>query len=131
MPQVLNVLAADTEPDQSLGDVLLPGADLESAGAFSERVRERLRSLYGQGLPLVTFSAGATAAAAPENIESLLKRADMALYAAKARGRDQPVVDGAAVVGNITLRPRPLTSSRSRETAVADSLSVGRVRSLL
>jgi diguanylate cyclase (GGDEF)-like protein len=88
--------------------VLLPGADLESACAFAERVRERLRRLPEQDFPAVTFSAGATAAVSPENIESLLKRADMALYAAKTRGRNRTVADGATVVcGDDAAAPSP------------------------
>ncbi|MGA8746547.1 MAG: diguanylate cyclase [Solirubrobacterales bacterium] len=78
---------------------LLPGAELEEARDFAERVRGRLRSVERPGVPLVTVSAGAGAAVAPLGIEQLLKRADMALYAAKSRGRDRTVVDGPHTLG--------------------------------
>lgn len=73
---------------------LLPGADLEESRDFAERVRRTLRSAEQPGVPMVTVSAGADAAIAPLGIEQLLKRADMALYAAKSRGRDRTVIDG-------------------------------------
>jgi diguanylate cyclase (GGDEF)-like protein len=79
--------------------VLLPGADLEEARDFAERVRGGLRAVEQPGVPAVTVSAGAGAAVAPLGIEQLLKRADMALYAAKSRGRDRIVVEGARNVG--------------------------------
>jgi diguanylate cyclase (GGDEF)-like protein len=78
---------------------LLPGADLEQARDFAERVRGRLRSIEQPGVPVVTVSAGAGAAVAPLGIEQLLKRADMALYAAKSRGRDRTVIDGPRTPG--------------------------------
>lgn len=73
--------------------VLLPGANLDQACEFTQRVRTALRARRGHGLPHVTISAGAAAAAAPESIELLVKRADMALYVAKSRGRDRTIVD--------------------------------------
>jgi diguanylate cyclase (GGDEF)-like protein len=73
---------------------LLPGADLELTRDYTERVRQALRlPAADPTLPVVTVSAGASAALAPESIEVVLKRADMALYAAKARGRDRTVLD--------------------------------------
>jgi diguanylate cyclase (GGDEF)-like protein len=79
---------------------LLPGADLEQTRLYSERVREALRlPATRPGLPTVTVSAGASAAVAPAGLDEILRRADMALYAAKARGRDQTVLDTSAVPG--------------------------------
>ncbi|MFN8218230.1 MAG: GGDEF domain-containing protein [Solirubrobacterales bacterium] len=73
--------------------VLLPGADRAEALAYAERVREALRGGGPPDTPRVTLSAGASTAVAPDGIEPLLKRADMALYAAKSRGRDRTVLD--------------------------------------
>jgi diguanylate cyclase (GGDEF)-like protein len=76
---------------------LLPGADLEQTREYTERVRRSLsQPPLDAKLPAVTVSAGASAAVAPELIEFLLKRADMALYAAKSRGRDRTVLDDRA-----------------------------------
>jgi diguanylate cyclase (GGDEF)-like protein len=73
---------------------LLPGADIEETRDYTERVREALRlAAEDLQLPSVTVSAGASAAVAPEGIEFLIKRADTALDAAKARGRDRTVID--------------------------------------
>ena len=77
---------------------LLPGADLEQTRAYSERVRRALALASDHTeTPQVTVSAGASAAVAPSSLEDPLRRADMALYAAKASGRDRTVTDLMAV----------------------------------
>jgi diguanylate cyclase (GGDEF)-like protein len=86
--------------------VLLPSCDME--GAFA--VAERLRLLVAGGrVPFdgahiaCTISAGVTVCDGEKlGLETLMKRADQALYAAKAGGRDrverwQPALVGAAV----------------------------------
>ena len=79
---------------------LLPGAGLERARLFAERVHLTLRAAPSSDhqLPAVTVSAGAAAGFAPDTIEALLKRADAALYEAKAAGRDRTVVDSQRTV---------------------------------
>jgi diguanylate cyclase (GGDEF)-like protein len=73
---------------------LLPGADLELTRAYTERVRAALTAPSDHpALPTVTVSAGVSATVTPESFEWLLKRADVALYAAKTLGRDRTVVD--------------------------------------
>ena len=84
---------------------LLPGANLEQTREYTERVRRALALASDHpGIPGITVSAGASAAIAPSSIEEPLRRADMALYAAKARGRDRTVLDVCAVptVGSFT-----------------------------
>jgi diguanylate cyclase (GGDEF)-like protein len=77
---------------------LLPGANLEETREYSERVRRALALASDHpGIPGITVSAGASAAVAPPSIEEPLRRADTALYAAKARGRDRTVLDVCAV----------------------------------
>lgn len=77
---------------------LLPGADLEQTCAYTERVRRALALASDHpGIPGITVSAGASAAVAPSGLEEPLRRADMALYAAKARGRNRTVLDVRAV----------------------------------
>src|SRR5690606_18314537 len=70
--------------------LLLPGADIAGARGCAERLRlcqeERSRA-EGDGPPSCTLSAGIAQYAAGEDIESLLRRADQALYAAKHEGR--------------------------------------------
>lgn len=77
---------------------LLPGADLEQTREYTERVRRALALASDHpGIPRVTVSAGASAALAPPSLEEPLRRADVALYAAKARGRNRTVLDVCAV----------------------------------
>jgi diguanylate cyclase (GGDEF)-like protein len=83
---------------------LLPGADLELTRAFTERVRAELnRFSEHPALPVVTVSAGVSAAVAPDSFEWLLKRADIALYSAKTLGRDRTVVDDGREVDDASL----------------------------
>jgi diguanylate cyclase (GGDEF)-like protein len=70
---------------------LLPGGEIADAQRFAERARSSLAVVGGSGAPSVTVSAGITAAVAPSDLESILNRADRALYEAKLRGRDQIV----------------------------------------
>jgi diguanylate cyclase (GGDEF)-like protein len=76
--------------------VLLPGADLEAAHAFAERLRQRIADtpllLEGHSFA-VTVSVG-IAALAPEDMrgDTALGRADKALYAAKRSGRNRVMV---------------------------------------
>jgi diguanylate cyclase (GGDEF)-like protein len=92
--------------------VLLPGADLDAASAFAERVRQavatpgresgRRRIGLSESLRL-TISAGVSSAVAPIDGAALLAEADQALYAAKRSGRNRtvvgPRVKGARAVG--------------------------------
>jgi diguanylate cyclase (GGDEF)-like protein len=66
--------------------VLLPGATTEEAA----EVLERLRAVTPQEQ---TFSAGLACWDGQEISEELVARADRALYAAKAAGRDHVIVD--------------------------------------
>ena len=68
--------------------VVLPGATREDAVAIAERLRQAVRRRRPVGVD-VTISIGA-ATTKPETVdtEDLVARADAALYAAKANGRD-------------------------------------------
>jgi len=76
--------------------VILPGAGHEDALEIAERLRVDVRERRPVGVP-VSLSIG-VAVAEPEFVDTddLLARADAALYAAKARGRDLVFVDPAA-----------------------------------
>jgi diguanylate cyclase (GGDEF)-like protein len=72
--------------------VVLPGASKDDAVAIAERLRRAVRERRPAGVE-VTISIGA-AVTKPEKVDTddLVARADAALYAAKAGGRDQVFV---------------------------------------
>lgn len=72
--------------------VVLPDTGSDDAQLVLEDFRSRLRGGVATGA--VTFSAGIATWDGDETIESLVRRADAALYAAKAAGRDCSVIDG-------------------------------------
>jgi diguanylate cyclase (GGDEF)-like protein/PAS domain S-box-containing protein len=73
--------------------VLLTDTTLEGAMAVTERVRERVgrtEVALGHGrVARITLSAGVAELGQGERLEALLERADVALYRAKAEGRDR------------------------------------------
>lgn len=73
--------------------VILPGASREDALEIAERLRAEVRERRPVGVP-VSVSIG-VAVAEPDKVdtEDLLARADAALYAAKANGRNLVYVD--------------------------------------
>jgi diguanylate cyclase (GGDEF)-like protein len=74
--------------------VILPGADREAAIEISERLRLDVRERRPVGVQ-ITVSIG-VAVSEPDLVDSedLIARADAALYAAKAGGRNRIFVDG-------------------------------------
>jgi diguanylate cyclase (GGDEF)-like protein len=76
--------------------ILLTGADGEAAQTFAERLRLRVAqtpAMYRRQPIPMTLSIGITPlTAADTNIDEVLRRADTALYQAKAAGRDSVVV---------------------------------------
>lgn len=84
--------------------MLLPGTDLEGANRLAERVLEAFRALQvpfdGERLSVSASVGAATSLDPGEDSEELLRRADRALYLAKAGGRDRVVCAGTlSVVG--------------------------------
>jgi diguanylate cyclase (GGDEF)-like protein len=64
--------------------VVMPRTSLENACHFAERVRKIIESSLG-----LTISGGVTSALDGDNAQSLLSRADAALYSGKAAGRNR------------------------------------------
>jgi len=69
---------------------LLQDSDLNSAAQFAERIREAMESACPLGAEHpITLSLGAAEFRSGEELQSLLKRADEALYDAKNTGRNK------------------------------------------
>ncbi len=64
--------------------VVMPHTTLENAGCFAERVRAKVETDLG-----LTISGGIAMALDGDNVQSLLSRADAALYSGKAAGRNR------------------------------------------
>jgi diguanylate cyclase (GGDEF)-like protein len=78
--------------------VMLPGAGHAAALEIAERLRVAVRERRPVGIA-VSLSVGvAVAEEGPCDTDDLLARADAALYAAKAEGRDRVFIDSAAEV---------------------------------
>lgn len=72
--------------------VLLPGADLEQAMGAAERCRAAVESMQIAGAPYLSVTASVGVAAFPnhgEDLDTLLKASDRAMYRAKAHGRNR------------------------------------------
>jgi diguanylate cyclase (GGDEF)-like protein len=95
--------------------MVFDGTSLAGARALAERLRDRVAAVpceYGQELISVTVSQGVAEFSGHESVESLLARADAALYAAKRTGRNRVMtaeVDGlpARPAGSNDRRPNP------------------------
>ena len=72
--------------------ILLPSTDLEGAQAVAERLREEVESqvvqIDGVGIKYTVSGGIACMSESILGLDVLMKRADQALYAAKARGRN-------------------------------------------
>lgn len=72
--------------------LLLPATDLEQAAQVAEKIRAAIAShpiaCSGRGIP-VTISLGVAELSDHEDVSELVRRADDAMYRAKAEGRDR------------------------------------------
>jgi diguanylate cyclase (GGDEF)-like protein len=80
--------------------LILPGADRAQALRVAERVRSKVHEGF-EGRPVsLTMSFGAASYPADgETLEEILRAADIAMYAAKAAGKDRCVPYGPELVG--------------------------------
>ena len=72
--------------------MLIPDADKEAAFCMAERLREKLAEFRVDGFPQITISLGI--ASYPDDgteIQDLIKKSDVAMYAAKQAGRNKTV----------------------------------------
>jgi diguanylate cyclase (GGDEF)-like protein len=84
--------------------LLLEGRSLAEAAAIAERLRSRMAGLRfdtANGEMTLTCSFGVSERHAGESIDDLLKRADVALYAAKTSGRNRVVAADSAPRSNV------------------------------
>ena len=72
--------------------ILLPQTDIGNAAHLAECLRISVFGIQISELPRITVSIGVAQHQAEETTESLIKRADAALYQAKAAGRNTVVV---------------------------------------
>lgn len=92
----MDFVARNTELDRTFARyggeefiLLLPATGLAGALTCAERLRARMEAEFSQTKVRVTLSAGVAEHDGVEHIESLLRRADRALYEAKAAGRNR------------------------------------------
>lgn len=95
--------------------VLLPGRNLNAAREAAERLRGEMEALRfdadGKTVTL-TCSFGVSERRGSETVDDMLRRADMALYAAKGGGRNRVVVaDEALDVGDYDTTGRPVRAA--------------------
>jgi len=69
----------------------LPETGLEEAKAFAELLRKQVENNCYASVGQVTMSFGVTSLAADDDMDSLVKRADQALYMAKEAGRNRVI----------------------------------------
>jgi two-component system cell cycle response regulator len=97
--------------------MLLPGRDLAGGRELAERLRQEIMAVR---LPLedkvviVTSSFGVSEWQPGESVDDMLRRADMALYSAKAAGRNRVMAagDDEMALGDYPDAERPLRSAQ-------------------
>jgi len=86
--------------------ILFPGTSLHGARQALAKLRRHIQGATvdydGREIGVPTFSAGLTAFRDGDSEESLIKRADQALYLAKNNGRDRIEVDDEVVEGPVS-----------------------------
>jgi two-component system cell cycle response regulator len=109
--------------------LLLPGCDLAGGKEMAELLRRQIMAVrLPEGDKVVTFTSsfGVSEWQPGESVDDMLRRADMALYAAKAEGRNcVTVASEALAVDDYDGADRPVRGTpRSGEAAAAQSENV-------
>jgi diguanylate cyclase (GGDEF)-like protein len=86
--------------------ILADGASLENACQLGEQIRAAIKATTFPRLMEVTASIGVTAHGTGDTSDTLLSRADQALYEAKRNGRDRVVAAGSAEQGRFFFTDR-------------------------
>jgi diguanylate cyclase (GGDEF)-like protein len=76
--------------------IVAPGIDLEGAKVLTERVRQAIEKFKFDGVGDITVSLGVTQFEKGDTEDTLIKRADDALYKAKMAGKNQFMVGAGA-----------------------------------
>ncbi len=87
--------------------VIAPGTALPGAMLLAEKLRSAIAAIDHPGVGIVTISVGVAEFHVGETLEDWIKRADLALYRAKALGRNQ-VISAPMPEGLPTPPPQPL-----------------------
>ena len=98
--------------------LLLPGLDAARAVEVLERFRILLADATLLHPPAFTASFGVTDTRQPDSLAGLIRRADAALYQAKAQGRDCIVVDEGGSRPNQPARERVADAARHVRTTI-------------
>ncbi|MBI5406585.1 MAG: diguanylate cyclase [Nitrospirae bacterium] len=69
--------------------IIIPEADVNGAGMLAERIRKTIEDYKFEGVGRVTVSFGITQFKDEDTVDSLLKRADAAVYLSKTNGRNR------------------------------------------
>jgi diguanylate cyclase (GGDEF)-like protein len=101
--------------------ILLPGTQLAAAVSIAERLRAEMAALQfvvNKDIVTLTCSFGVSEWRDGETVDEVLKRADMALYAAKGAGRNRVIAaDESFAVAGYEGANRPVRSSERQQEA--------------